>query len=110
MVNSNLKFVKTFGSLFVFIFFLTMIVPVYAQDKIEYKYDGGTGADSGLVPCGRGGDTSKMCEFKHLFDLIGRIMGFLLYYIMLPVAALSFGIAGFMYMFSGGDPGKRKTD
>ena len=105
MVNNKSKLVPVISFLLTLVILSALITPVIAQTKVEYNYDD----DQGLVTCGKGNDTSKMCRFNDLFKLIGRIMGFLLKYIMLPVAALSFGIAGFMYMFSGGDPGKRKT-
>ena len=57
----------------------------------------------GIVPC-EGPD----CNFGDLFQLAHNIIGFLVL-ISIPLAAIAFAWAGFLYLFSAGDQGKIKT-
>lgn len=56
-----------------------------------------------LVPCGGAGDP---CEFSDLITLINNIINFLLFYLLMPLAAIMFAAAGFMIVTAGGDSGK----
>lgn len=49
----------------------------------------------GLVPCGEGGN---QCEFNDLIVLVNNIINFLIKSIALPVSALLFAWAGFLYL------------
>ncbi|OGI63924.1 hypothetical protein A2914_02290 [Candidatus Nomurabacteria bacterium RIFCSPLOWO2_01_FULL_41_21] len=78
-------------------------------------------AQDGLVPCG----TEKYgkgevvdgqnveyqiknpCGFNHIFELISKVINFLLVVIALPIAAIMFAYAGFLFMFSGVQPEQR---
>ncbi|MBI2045908.1 MAG: hypothetical protein HYT28_00575 [Parcubacteria group bacterium] len=78
-------------------FFLMMIVlaPVFFASAAS------------LVPCGGSGE--KACELGDFFVLINNIINFLLFSIATPLAALSFAVAGWMYLTAGGDTGKIKS-
>ncbi len=54
----------------------------------------------GLVP-----DCSPDCGFDDLMKLVGNIIEFFVL-LAIPLAAISFAWAGFIYMTSGGNPGK----
>lgn len=78
-------------------------------------------AQSGLVPCGvesygeneilDGEDVSyqlkKPCGYNDIFDLINNVTNFLIFIIALPVAAIMFTYAGFLFAFSGVQPEAR---
>lgn len=75
---SSLKFLLTF------VFFITPSV-ISAQ---------------GIVPC-----SGTDCDFGHVIQLIANLLKFFVL-IAIPLAAISFAWAGFIYMTSGGNPGK----
>lgn len=54
----------------------------------------------GIVPC-----DGPDCGFEDLMVLASKVVDFLVL-ISIPLAAIAFAWAGFMYMSSGGDPGK----
>lgn len=58
-----------------------------------------------LVPCG--GDTGDPCTFAHLMKLVHNIIRFLLFSVAMPVAAIAFVYAGFLFMFHGDNEAKR---
>ena len=58
--------------------------------------------DKGIVPC----DTT--CKLTDFFTLIKNIINFLLTKVAVPLAAIGFAWAGWLYMTSGGDSGKTK--
>jgi hypothetical protein len=65
----------------------------------------------GLVPCGTEKDpiTKKIlnkCTYDHIFELINNVINFILYILAIPIAAIMFAYAGFLYLTSGGDTGK----
>lgn len=73
-------------------------------------------AQAGLVPCGTEsypkGHAKEFqiinpCDFNHIFDLINKVVNFLLVAIALPLAAIMFAYAGFLFMFSGMQPEAR---
>ncbi len=73
-------------------------------------------AQSGLVPCGtesypKGHEKEYQlvnpCGYAHIFDLINGVVNFLLMVIALPLAAIMFAYAGFLFMFSGVQPEQR---
>ena len=62
---------------------------------------GATGPGTGsLVPC-NGPD----CDFNSLLQLIKNVMYFLIY-ISIPIAAVAFAWAGFLFMTAGGNAGQ----
>jgi len=107
----NQTFKNTILSLFIISF---MILPVisFGQETDE----GG-----GLVPCGNaktplvdngdgtqsGGDIVNPCGINDLFKMINTIVNFMLFVLALPLAAIMFAYAGFLFMFSGVMPEQR---
>lgn len=74
-----------------------------------------------LVPCGNdrtpivkdttgketGGEVKNKCTFDHVIIVINRVVNFLLFYLAIPLAAIMFAYAGFLFLLSAGDSGKR---
>ncbi len=58
-----------------------------------------------LIPCGRRGQPA--CNFKYFIELLNRFIRFVLFTLAMPVAALLFAYAGFLFMTSGSNPTKR---
>ena len=48
----------------------------------------------------------RMCGFADLITLIGRVIEYI-FILIIPIAAIVFAYAGFLYLTSGGDPGKK---
>ncbi|MCA9351997.1 hypothetical protein KC866_01205 [Patescibacteria group bacterium] len=69
--------------------------------------------ENGIVPndcgynLGRKGN-GRICGFADIIDLIGRIIEYI-FILVIPIAALVFAYAGFLYLTSGGDTGKRQA-
>ena len=65
---------------------------------------------AGLVPCGVNeiGPYSRACTFNDFFILINNVINFLLRDIAAPLAAVTFAVAGWMYLTAGGDSGQIK--
>ena len=59
-----------------------------------------------LVTCGNEGQPA--CTFDELFSTLARVIDFVLYDIVPPLAAFGFAWAAIIMMTSGGDPGKFK--
>ncbi len=60
----------------------------------------------GLVKCGKNvaeGQTQVDCDFNALMDLINRLINFIIVYLAVPIAALSFAYAGFSMLALGGE-------
>ncbi len=80
--------------------FLVLIVPVFSFAQ--------TDADRGLIPCGRSPgpnvdpSTTKPCEFKDFMTLINTVIKFILFKLVVPIAAVMFFYAGFLMVTSGG--------
>ncbi|MBI5005223.1 MAG: hypothetical protein HZC03_01310 [Candidatus Lloydbacteria bacterium] len=62
---------------------------------------------AGLVPCG--GSGQDPCTLSSFFVLIKNIIDFLLRDIATPLAAVTFAVAGWMYLTAAGDAGKIKS-
>ena len=82
------------------LFFLTALIPfsIYAADYVGS--DNPKDEDFQLVPC-KGTD----CDFNALVKLFNRIINFILY-VSIPLAAVSFSYAGYLYISASGDTGK----
>lgn len=63
-------------------------------------------AQEPIVQCelGNSGTACDLCQF---FELIGRVINFLLFYALPPLAVVAFLAAGILFLFSGDDPNKR---
>ena len=56
--------------------------------------------DFQLVPC-----NGVNCDFNALMKLVNRVISFILY-VSIPLAAISFSYAGYLYLSAAGDTGK----
>ncbi len=56
----------------------------------------------GLVPCGGKGE--PVCDAGQFFQLMDKVIQYLLF-IAIPISALAFAYAGWLYMTAGGDSG-----
>ncbi len=54
----------------------------------------------GLVPC----DTGASCDFNAFMTLINKVIHFILFDMVIPIAAIMFAYAGFLLITSGGSP------
>lgn len=63
---------------------------------------------SGLVPCGYddGPQVAEDCRFEHFITLAKNVMNFLLFVIAVPLAAISFAWAGWLYLSAAGNESK----
>jgi hypothetical protein len=63
---------------------------------------------AGIVPActGTGAGGTVKCDFAYLVKLVKSVLDYILA-ITAPIAAIMFAYAGFLYMTSQGDPGKR---
>ncbi len=59
---------------------------------------------AGIVPCGDIGE--DQCRFNDIVYLIQNIMEFVILYLIIPAAAITFMYAGFLYLTSLGDTTK----
>ncbi len=101
-------------SLVVFVFILAMSV-VSPFVSFAQEIQEGTGKiRSGLIPCGNAPAGSSAEEIKKqecgFIDLLALGQNIIKYLVLLsiPIAALSFAWAGFLYLTSSGDTGKIK--
>lgn len=60
----------------------------------------------GLVPCD---NTTTKCDFNQLMNLVNGVIKFILYKMVVPIAAIMFAFAGFELVTSGGSTEKRAT-
>lgn len=58
-----------------------------------------------LIPCD-GGPTDG-CDFNDLMALVNNVINFLIFDLALPIAAVVIAYAGFLFLTSGDEPGKR---
>ena len=60
---------------------------------------------SGLVPCtGVDATGTPTCHFSDLLVLVSRVINFVVYALILPIAAIIFAYTGFLFLTSGGSP------
>lgn len=64
------------------------------------------GFSAGLVPCGEAGNPCNIC---HLFELINRVWGWIINFIVTPIAVLMLMIGGFMLVTAAGNPSQVET-
>ena len=90
--------------LFIFVLMALVILPSVSS------------AQAGLVPCGTESypeghedeyEVINPCGYNEIFDLINNVTNFLIFIIALPVAAIMFTYAGFLFAFSGIQPEAR---
>jgi hypothetical protein len=65
----------------------------------EVYQDAVSSISGGIVPC----HTARDCDFNRFLQLLDRIINTLLFVVAIPFAAILFAVAGFKYVFSGGN-------
>jgi hypothetical protein len=56
---------------------------------------------AGLVPC------KDNCGWNELMTLVNTVVNYILFFLVIPIAAIMFAAAGIMLLTSGGDPSKK---
>lgn len=92
--------------------FLILIMPVFslAQTNDRDIPDEAFIAGKSLVPCGHmnsQGVITNPCSFKDVLTLINGVIKFILFKLVVPIAAIMFFYAGFELVTSGGSTEKR---
>jgi hypothetical protein len=80
--------------------FLILILPVFSFAQTS----------TGLIPCGQSDATGKIahpCDFNAFMTLINNVIHFILFVLVIPIAAIMFFYAGFELVTSGGSTEKR---
>ena len=88
------------------LFFITALFPAlsYAEDYVGN--DNPSNKEFQLVPCKGINDKGvDDCDFNALMKLINRVISFILY-VSVPLAAISFSYAGYLYISAAGDTSK----
>lgn len=63
-------------------------------------------AVGGLVPCDETSNSGKGCQFSDLVTLFQKVMDFLLWTVMVPLATIAIAFVGVQYMTAVGNPTK----
>lgn len=101
----------------VFLFLIASPVIINAATVNSYacpECDALVCCGNGDTPCPEGssyaeGETCyRPCTFNDMFCLVKKIIDFILFQLVPPLAVLWFAYAGFLMLTSGGDPGKTK--
>ena len=68
---------------------------------------------AGLVPCnntpGADGKIAQPCDFNAFMNLINTVIKFILYDLVIPIAAIMFAYAGFLFVTAGGETASART-
>lgn len=66
---------------------------------------------SGLVPCGKAGTGTQAhpCSFDDLLNLMNGLINFTFEFLVVPIAAIMFAVAGFKMIASGGASPEART-
>lgn len=115
----KLKIFSTFILLLVVIVQFSIFTPLFAHASFTCDSKGGIQVESesdcpgdytsgnnygqytnGLVPC-----TGTDCDFNSFLTLIGNVINYTIF-IAVPIAAVAFSYAGFLYLTAVGDTGK----
>jgi hypothetical protein len=62
---------------------------------------------AGLVPCGK--TSEDPCGFTDIIKLVDGVIKFILYYMVIPIAAIMFAYAGFLMITGGGEAASART-
>ena len=63
---------------------------------------------AGLVPCGTTANP-KPCDFNQLMNLVNTVIKFILYDMVIPIAAIMFAYAGFLMVTAGQETSGART-
>lgn len=77
-----------------FLVFLILIMPAISLAE-----------NTPLVQCDN--SAGKLCDFNAFMSLINRVIKFILFDMVIPIAAIMFAYAGFQMITAGGDSGAR---
>lgn len=77
-----------------------LVVPVFA---FAYTYNNTTG----LIPCD--GSANSPCDFNALMSLVNNVIGFVLFYLAMPISAIMFAYAGFLMVTAGESASEART-
>lgn len=80
----------------------------FADSQVVQDVKSGTGLVQQGCGYSDGPNGWKMCGFADFVSLIQRIIEYI-FVLILPIAAIVFAYAGFLFITSGGDPNKRKA-
>lgn len=83
-----------------FLFFLAVSFPFAGRAANYVGSDNPKDKNFQLVPC-----NGVNCDFNALMTLVNRVISFILY-VSIPLAAISFSYAGYLYLSAAGDTGK----
>ncbi|MFA6257545.1 MAG: hypothetical protein WC671_00860 [Candidatus Paceibacterota bacterium] len=61
----------------------------------------------GLVPCDNSAE--KLCDFNAFMALINKVIHFILFNLVIPIAAIMFAYAGFLLITAGGEVAGART-
>jgi len=62
---------------------------------------------AGLVPCDN--SSGNLCDFKAFMNLVNIIIKFILFDMVVPIAAIMFAYAGFLLVTAGGEAAGART-
>lgn len=92
--------------------FLILIMPVLSFAQAVNPTPVPT-PNPGLVPCNNTPDSAGIipenakCDFNQLMNLVNKVIHFILFDMVIPIAAIMFAYAGFELVTSGGSTEKR---
>ncbi|MFA5841074.1 MAG: hypothetical protein WC847_02280 [Candidatus Paceibacterota bacterium] len=88
--------------------FLILIIPA-----LSFAQGSGTSTGGGLVPCNNTPDSSgkiaQPCDFNALMALVNKVIKFILFDMVIPIAAIMFAYAGFLMVSAGGEVAHART-
>lgn len=126
-MNINKQKNKIFKSIIIIPIFFTLILPLV----VAAQFNAGQSVDNtnlptsnqdnnGLVPCNNTGVESvdpttkkttmtiaKPCDWDALLELVNNVVHFILFDMLVPIAAIMFCYCGFLMLTSGGEPAKK---
>lgn len=82
--------------------FLALVVPAFSSAAFTFD------SSKGLIPCTNTPNAdgtisvADKCDFNAFMTLINNVIGFILFYMVIPIAAIMFFYAGFKMVTSGG--------
>lgn len=101
---------KAFSYKILFLFSLAFLLSFMPFATFAQSVEGG------LVPCGnekiapgQPGEYGIVnpCKWEHILELVDKVVRFILFVLLVPIAAIMIAYAGFLMLFSGGNPDKR---
>ena len=97
---------KTYQNMFIFfLVFFVLLLGLFPYLILAEDHQSSSGS-SGLVPCGHKADRSDACKFSDLETLFSKVMNFLLFTVLVPLATLSIAFVGIQYVTAAGNPSK----